>query len=50
MSSAYNDVLMWLYVPGIMTLVETLEFVKFEWNGDRNVKVKIRNATLTFST
>lgn len=35
---------------GIMSLVETLELVKFEWNGDRSVKVKIRNATLTFST
>lgn len=33
-----------------MTVAETLELIKFEWVGDRSVKLMIRNATLTFST
>ncbi|KAH9922915.1 WD40 repeat-like protein [Fomitopsis serialis] len=33
-----------------MSLAATLENVRFEWAGDRSVKLKIRESTLTFST
>ncbi|KZT28728.1 WD40 repeat-like protein [Neolentinus lepideus HHB14362 ss-1] len=33
-----------------MTIVGTLEFIRFEWPADRSVKLKIRESTLTFST
>ncbi|KZT64172.1 WD40 repeat-like protein [Daedalea quercina L-15889] len=33
-----------------MSLAATLENVRFEWAGDRSVKLKIRDSTLTFST
>ncbi|TRM56951.1 hypothetical protein BD626DRAFT_228313 [Schizophyllum amplum] len=33
-----------------MTVTETFEYVKFEWTGDRNVRVKIRQSVLTLST
>ncbi|KXN83133.1 WD repeat-containing protein 7 [Leucoagaricus sp. SymC.cos] len=35
---------------GILSPLETLTQVKFDWTGDRSVKLKIRNSTLTFST
>ncbi|OSC98008.1 WD40 repeat-like protein [Trametes coccinea BRFM310] len=33
-----------------MSIEDTLVNVQFEWTGDRNVKLKIRDTTLTFST
>ena len=33
-----------------MSLAATLDNVRFEWAGDRSVKLKIRESTLTFST
>jgi WD40 repeat protein len=35
-----------------MTIAETLEFVRFEWDADldRSVKLRIRESVLTFST
>ena len=33
-----------------MSLAATLDSVHFEWVGDRSVKLKIRESTLTFST
>ncbi|EKM49792.1 uncharacterized protein PHACADRAFT_265486 [Phanerochaete carnosa HHB-10118-sp] len=35
---------------GVMTIAATLELVKFEWPSDRNVRLVIREVTLTFST
>ncbi|THG99106.1 hypothetical protein EW026_g3192 [Hermanssonia centrifuga] len=35
---------------GVMTILETLEHVRFEWVSDRSVKLQIREVTLTFST
>jgi WD repeat-containing protein 7 len=34
----------------VMTLEETLEHVHFEWTAERGVQLRIREATLTFST
>ncbi|KAL1733507.1 hypothetical protein EV714DRAFT_204586 [Schizophyllum commune] len=33
-----------------MTVTETFDLVKFEWTGDRSVKVRIRHSVLTLST
>ncbi|KAI5896258.1 WD40 repeat-like protein [Schizophyllum commune H4-8] len=33
-----------------MTVTETFDLVKFEWTGDRSVRVKIRHSVLTLST
>lgn len=35
---------------GVMSVAGTLELIKFEWANDRSVRIKIRGATLTFST
>jgi hypothetical protein len=35
---------------GSMDLVNSLDAIRFEWSGDRNVKLRIRDITLTFST
>lgn len=35
---------------GVLSAIEALTQVKFEWTGDRSVKLRIRNSTLTFST
>ncbi len=43
-------VLLMRLVVGVMTILETLEHVRFEWVSDRSVKLKIREVTLTFST
>ncbi|TFY53289.1 hypothetical protein EVJ58_g9531 [Rhodofomes roseus] len=36
--------------PARMSLTATLDNIRFEWVGDRSVKLKIRESTLTFST
>lgn len=33
-----------------MTVAGTLDSVRFEWTADRNVKLKIRESVLAFST
>jgi hypothetical protein len=38
------------WLLAVMTLEETLEHVRFEWTAERGVQLRIREATLTFST
>ena len=33
-----------------MNMEETLNLVRFDWTGERSIKLKIRDSTLTFST
>lgn len=35
---------------GVMSIASTLELIKFEWPGERSVRLMIREVTLTFST
>ena len=48
----YSTLMCWSFTEtllGNMPIGATLEHVKFEWTGDRSVKLMIRSVTLTFS-
>jgi hypothetical protein len=44
------DVRLYSYLIGKMTTAASLEWVKFEWPGERSARLRIRETALTFAT